>query len=186
MWSRRIAPQVERLGQACLIFCDVTNTSISRLQGASVDYAIAAFRVVVGFLFFCHGTSTLFAWPTAPHSGHTAAVGAWPSWWGAVIQLVCGAALVLGLGTRIAAFLASGSMAYAYFWSHQPDGVLPIQNNGELSAIFCWALFLMIFLGGGALSLDRLIARGGRTAQADDGATAGESGPTDELREVNA
>ncbi|AHK31420.1 hypothetical protein Pd630_LPD04207 [Rhodococcus opacus PD630] len=96
--------------------------------------------------------------------------------------------MFLGLGTRIAAFIASGSMAYAYFWSHQPDGVLPIQNNGELSAIFCWALFLMIFLGAGALSLDRLIARGGRTAQSDDGddGTAGELGPTTELREVNA
>ncbi|RZK85776.1 MAG: DoxX family protein, partial [Rhodococcus sp. (in: high G+C Gram-positive bacteria)] len=176
MWLCPIDVVGQRLGQACLIFCDVTTKSISRLHGPSVDYAIAAFRAVIGFLFFCHGASTLFAWPTAPHGGHTAAVGAWPSWWGAVIQLVCGAALFLGLGTRIAAFIASGSMAYAYFWSHQPDGVLPIQNNGELSAIFCWALFLMIFLGAGALSLDRLIARGGRTAQSDDGddGTAGE------------
>ncbi|XEM94029.1 DoxX family protein [Rhodococcus sp. JVH1] len=63
-------------------------------------------------------------------------------------------------------------MAYAYFWSHQPDGVLPIQNNGELSAIFCWVLFLMIFLSAGALSLDRLIARGGRTAQSGERAPA--------------
>lgn len=118
------------------------------------DYAIAAFRIVVGFLFLCHGTTSLWAWPSEPYGGNTAELGAWPGWWGAVIQVVCGAALILGLGTRLAAFLGSGSMAYAYFWSHQADGTLPIQNDGESAALFCWAMFLLIFIGSGALSVD--------------------------------
>ncbi|MGW0175662.1 DoxX family protein [Rhodococcus sp. NPDC003322] len=136
------------------------------------DYALAAFRIVIGFLFLCHGTTSLWAWPAEPYGGHTAQFGAWPGWWGAVIQVVCGAALILGLGTRAAAFLGSGSMAYAYFWSHQADGALPIQNDGESAALFCWAMFLLIFLGGGALSVDGLLRRRpGSSQPAGDGGT---------------
>ncbi|WP_249353245.1 DoxX family protein [Rhodococcus sp. Q] len=122
-------------------------------------YVIAAFRIVIGFLFLCHGTTSLWAWPAEPYGGSTAEIGAWPGWWGAVIQVVCGAALIVGFGTRLAAFLGSGSMAYAYFWSHQADGALPIQNDGESAALFCWAMFLIVFLGSGAFSIDGVIRR---------------------------
>ncbi len=130
----------------------------------SGDYVIATFRIVIGFLFLCHGTTSLWAWPAEPYGGNTAEFGAWPGWWGAVIQVVCGAALVVGFGTRLAAFLGSGSMAYAYFWSHQADGALPIQNDGESAALFCWAMFVLIFIGSGALSIDRILERRRRTA----------------------
>ena len=50
-------------------------------------------------------------------------------------------------------------MAYAYFWGHQADGALPIQNDGESAALFCWAMFVLIFLGSGSLAVDRLLAR---------------------------
>lgn len=141
-------------------------------------HAVAAYRIVVGFLFLCHGTTSLWAWPAEPYGGHTAELGAWPGWWGAVIQVVCGVALVLGLGTRLAAFLGSGSMAYAYFWGHQGDGTLPIQNDGEPAALFCWAMFVLVFIGGGAFSLDRAWhrRRGAQGTGAPD-AAAGAAGP---------
>ncbi|MGB3698523.1 MAG: DoxX family protein [Gordonia sp. (in: high G+C Gram-positive bacteria)] len=120
---------------------------------------VSAFRVVVGFLLLCHGTSTLFAWPAAPYGGQTAAVGAWPSWWAAVIQLVAGAALIIGLGTRPAAFIASGSMAVAYFWKHQPAALLPIANDGDSAALYAWSLLLLVFLGAGPWGLDALVRR---------------------------
>lgn len=123
------------------------------------DHAVAAFRIAVGFLFLCHGTTSLWAWPAEPYGGTTAQLGAWPGWWGAIIQVVCGTALIVGLGTRLAAFLGSGSMAYAYFWGHQADGALPIQNDGESAALFCWAMFVLIFLGSGSWAVDRLLAR---------------------------
>ena len=72
---------------------------------------------------------------------------------------MCGTALILGFGTWLAAFLGSGSMAYAYFWSHQADGALPIQNDGESAALFCWAMFVLIFLGSGSWAVDRILAR---------------------------
>ncbi|NLU84363.1 DoxX family protein [Rhodococcus sp. HNM0569] len=118
---------------------------------------IAVFRVVVGFLFFCHGASTLFAWPVAPYGGATASVGQWPSWWAGAIELVVGVLLVVGLGTRAAAFVGSGAMAVAYFWKPQPDGLLPIQNEGDSSALFCWSLLLLVFLGPGRLALATVV-----------------------------
>lgn len=139
---------------------------LTSLDKAS-PWAISVFRVVVGFLFFCHGTSTLFAWPVAPYSGQTADFGAWPSWWAGAIHFVGGLLIMLGVGTRIAAFIGSGSMAVAYFWKHQGDGLLPIQNDGDSAALFCWALLLLVFIGPGRLALDRYLSRE-RSAEAAD------------------
>jgi putative oxidoreductase len=55
----------------------------------------------------------------------------------------------------VAAFVASGSMAYAYFHVHFPHGWLPIENHGEPAAMFCWAFFLLVFTGSGAFALER-------------------------------
>ncbi|WCT05807.1 DoxX family protein [Rhodococcus qingshengii] len=149
----------------------MATTLSARLSSAS-DYAIAAFRIVVGFLFFCHGTTSLWSWPTEPYGGANAAFGAWPGWWGAIIQIVGGIALMLGLGTRLAAFIGSGSMAYAYFWSHQEMGALPMQNGGESAALFCWALFLLVFIGAGTLSVDRVLERRRSMSETSDGASS--------------
>lgn len=58
-----------------------------------------------------------------------------------------------GLGTRYAALLCSGSMAYAYFTVHQAGALLPVQNGGEKAALFCFAFLLIAFLGNGAWSV---------------------------------
>ncbi|MFD6926219.1 DoxX family protein [Streptomyces sp. NPDC059944] len=129
-----------------------------RLNSAQ-PYAIALFRVVVGLLFAAHGTASLFGvlGGAAGTDGGTVDAGTWPGWYAAVIQLVAGALVLLGLGTRAAAFVASGSMAFAYFDVHQSAALWPIQNGGELSALFCWAMLLLVFTGSGALGLDRLL-----------------------------
>ncbi|WP_419996764.1 DoxX family protein [Streptomyces boninensis] len=129
-------------------------------------YALGLFRIVVGLLFTCHGASSLFGvLGGADGEGGTVATNAWPGWYAAVIQLVGGALVFLGLGTRFAAFIASGSMAYAYFKVHQPEALWPMQNGGEASAMFCWALLLLVFTGSGALGLDRLFARSRETTE---------------------
>ncbi len=89
-------------------------------------------------------------------------------WYAALIQLVCGSLVALGLGTRAAAFLASGSMAYAYFKVHQPESLLPIENGGEPSALFCWAFLLLVFTGPGAVALDRLFGARNTAAASED------------------
>ncbi|MFI7068015.1 DoxX family protein [Kribbella sp. NPDC050124] len=80
---------------------------------------------------------------------------AWPSWWAAAIQFVGGALVLIGLGTRYAALLCSGSMAYAYFTVHQVDALLPVQNGGEKAALFCFAFLLIAFLGNGAWAVEQ-------------------------------
>ncbi|MEU6483926.1 DoxX family protein [Streptomyces sp. NPDC046887] len=123
-------------------------------------YALGLFRIVIGLLFLCHGASSLFGvLGGAQGSGGTVPVGAWPGWYAAVIQFVTGLLVMIGLGTRSAAFLASGSMAYAYFTAHQADGLFPLQNSGEASVLFCWTMLLLVFTGPGAFALDALFAK---------------------------
>ncbi|MFI1905206.1 DoxX family protein [Streptomyces microflavus] len=131
---------------------------LNRLNGAQ-PYALGLFRFIMGLIFAIHGASTLFGL----FGGREAEAGAWPGWYAALIQLVCGTLVALGLGTRIAAFLASGSMAYAYFKVHQPEALMPVGNGGEASALFCWAFLLLVFTGPGAVALDRLF--GARTTR---------------------
>ncbi|MGW0029690.1 DoxX family protein [Streptomyces sp. NPDC003314] len=137
----------------------------ARLNQAQ-PYALGLFRIVVGLLFACHGAASLFGVLGGAHGGGTVEMGTWPGWYAAVIQLVAGGLVLLGLGTRSAAFLASGSMAYAYFKVHQPEALFPLQNGGEPSALFCWVFLLLVFTGPGALALDRLFGAGARNGAA--------------------
>src|SRR5690242_3753151 len=93
------------------------------------DEALSLFRVVVGLLFLCHGIAAVFG-VLGGNFGHGRALPAfaWPGWWAALIELVTGALVLVGLLTRPAAFLASGTMAYAYFTVHQRHALLPIEN----------------------------------------------------------
>jgi putative oxidoreductase len=132
----------------------------STLESRLDDYSsavISLFRVVMGFLFTVSGTSALFGWPV--DYGDAPPIGSFPNWWSGAIQLVTGVLIAFGLFTRVAAFFASGMMAVAYFWKHQPQGLLPIQNGGESAVMFCFAFFLLVFIGGGVYSLDALRRR---------------------------
>ena len=121
---------------------------------------LSVFRIVLGFLFALHGATTLFKWPVDTAPGMAApAFGSFPGWYAGAIELIVGILILTGRATRIAAFIGSGEMAFAYFMEHQPHGLLPIANGGELAVLYCFALFLLVFTGGGALSLDALRRR---------------------------
>jgi putative oxidoreductase len=130
---------------------------------------LGIFRIVIGFLFALHGTAKLFGWP-ATKGGGAVPFGTWPYWWAGVIELVVGVLVALGVFTRIAAILGSGTMAYAYFTAHQSKGLLPIENGGEPAVLFCFAFLLIAFAGAGAFavldrhrhSVDRLETRPGQ------------------------
>lgn len=133
---------------------------VGRFQGQIVSL----YRIVVGLLFLCHGASSLFGVLGGSFGkGISIPVGSWPGWWAALIQFVTGALVLLGLGTRVAALLASGSMAYAYFSVHVERGLFPIQNGGELAALFCWSFLLLVVAGPGPWSIDAMINRSRRT-----------------------
>ena len=113
--------------------------------------ALALFRIIIGFLFALHGTAKLFGWPVT--KGGAVPVGTWPYWWAGVIELAVGLLVVLGLFTRVAAVIGSGTMAFAYFTEHQPKALLPIENGGELAVLYCFAFLLIAFTGSGAFAL---------------------------------
>lgn len=144
--------------------------NVSRLGGPT----LSLFRIVIGLLFTLHGLSSVFGlFGGNPMTGKAVPLGTWPGWWVALIQLVCGVLVLVGLFSRPAALLASGSMAYAYFVVHQPDALLPLHNGGERAALFCWAFLLVAALGPGAWALDTLLARH-RTGTASGSASAAE------------
>jgi putative oxidoreductase len=112
--------------------------------------ALTVFRVIFGLLFLCHGLSKLIGWPL----NVTVPVGEWPLYYAGWIELVTGVLITIGLFTRIAAFVACGEMAVAYFTQHLPRGFFPIANQGELAVLYCFGFLLLIFIGGGAYALD--------------------------------
>ncbi|MFF5365226.1 DoxX family protein [Streptomyces scabiei] len=122
---------------------------------------LGLFRIVLGLLFASEGAATVFGVLDRKASP----VGDWPFWYAGVIELTCGALVLLGVATRGAAFLSSGIMAFAYFTEHQKDGLFPLQNGGLAPVLFCWGFLLLVFAGPGALSLAGLTRRetGSRT-----------------------
>ena len=112
----------------------------------------ALFRVVVGFLFLFHGLQKLFGM----FGGFFGQVVPLASMFGVagVIELLCGVLVMIGLFTRIAAFIASGEMAAAFFMGHFPKGPVPIENGGELAVLYCFAFLYIAARGPGMCSLD--------------------------------
>jgi putative oxidoreductase len=134
---------------------------IHKLDDRLNDYAspvLGIFRIVIGLLFTMNGTVKLLNWPVAPASG-SIPVGTWPYWWAGLIELIVGLLVMFGLFTRLAALVGSGEMAYAYFTAHQPDGLWPIENNGELAVLYCFSFFLIAFVGAGAFALQSNVRR---------------------------
>jgi len=115
-----------------------------------------AFRIVFGVLFAFHGAQKLFGM----FGGQVQTVGTLP-WFAGVIELAGGALVAIGFMTGLAAFIASGEMAFAYFMRHAPQGTWPIQNRGELAALYCFAFLYIAARGAGWLSVDGGGSRGG-------------------------
>ncbi len=131
-----------------------------RSFGRFNEPVVSLFRMVVGLLFTCHGLASLFGVLGGAVGTHRAVpAGTWPGWWAALIELVTGVLVFVGLGTRFAALVASGTMAYAYFTVHQQHALLPIQNGGEPAALFCWSFLLLVVTGPGPWSLDALATK---------------------------
>jgi putative oxidoreductase len=100
----------------------------SKSLSSWTPYALAILRIVAGLIFLEHGTQKLLGFP----AGERAFVDAFTlSWWAGLFELVLGTLITLGLFTRIAAFLASGEMAVAYWLAHAPQNFFPVNNAGD-------------------------------------------------------
>ncbi len=125
-------------------------------------HVLSILRVVVALLFFEHGTSKLFGWPSA------GAVNAPFSllWFAGMIELIAGVLLAAGLFTRLVALVMSGEMAFAYFMGHAPASFFPIANRGDSAILYCFVFLYIAFAGGGPWSVDALIRPNVRTGGA--------------------
>ena len=123
------------------------------VRAAAAPHLQALLRIVVGLLFFEHGSAKLVAFPFVPGMSE-APLHALPLFTGAM-ELVGGALIVVGLFTSPVAFLLSGYMAVAYFWAHFPAGFFPILNHGEPAILYCFVFLYLAAAGPGAWAVDK-------------------------------
>ena len=117
----------------------------------------ALLRIAAGFLFLWHGSQKLFGFPApAPEMPALIQFVAGP------IELFGGLLVMIGLLTRWAAFLCSGLMAAAYFMAHAFSkvgemgfvGLAPLNNGGEMAALYCFVFLFIAANGPGIWSVD--------------------------------
>ncbi len=117
---------------------------------------LAALRIIAALLFLEHGLMKLFHFPDAggaPDPLPALLLAA------AIIELVGGVLIAVGLFTRLAAFFCSGQMAVGYFTAHLPHGFWPGLNGGDAAILFCFIFLYLTFAGPGAWSLDGVLLR---------------------------
>jgi putative oxidoreductase len=130
--------------------------SISDRFASWAPRILGALRIIAGALFACYGAQKLFgAFGGIPPGMASKAL----LWSAGSIEFVGGVLIMLGLFTRITAFICSGQMAVAYFTGHAPHGFWPIVNHGELAILFCWLFLYIAAQGPGAFALDHLRRR---------------------------
>jgi putative oxidoreductase len=120
------------------------------------DTIFCIMRLIVGLMFACHGGQKILGFPPSTQPpGALDTLGLLGAW----IELAGGFLIAFGLFTRIAAFIASGEMAVAYFMVHASGGFFPIQNHGELAVVYCWVFLFIFFYGSGRFSLDAIFCK---------------------------
>lgn len=120
---------------------------------ANSALALGILRIMSGLLFMAHGTQKFLSFPGGEHAGSGLAMDN-PGAFAGIIELVAGALIALGLFTRPAAFLASGTMAAAYFMAHAPQDFWPVNNMGDAAILYCFVFLYLVFAGPGRLSID--------------------------------
>jgi putative oxidoreductase len=110
-------------------------------------------RIMAGLLFLAHGTQKFLSFPSGERAGGGLAFDN-PGAYAGIVELVCGSLIALGWFTRPAAFLASGTMAAAYFIAHAPRDFWPVNNMGDTPILYCFLFLYLVFRGPGALSVD--------------------------------
>lgn len=122
-------------------------------------YTHAILRIVGGLLFMQHGAQKVLGW-----FGGVDGNGMTPSLvslfgLAGVLELVGGFLILIGLSTRVVAFILAGQMAVAYFTAHLPKDPIPLLNGGELAALYCFAFVYFAFNGAGPVSVDSAMER---------------------------
>jgi putative oxidoreductase len=120
-------------------------------------------RIMSGLLFLAHGTQKFLSFPAGERAGSGLTFDG-PGAFAGLIELVTGTLIALGLFTRPAAFLASGTMAAAYFMAHASQNFWPVNNMGDAAILYCFVFLFFVFSGPGRFSVDGGLRRANRSA----------------------
>jgi putative oxidoreductase len=123
---------------------------MANFMAGYTSQAYALLRIVTGFLFLWHGSQKLFSFPVDAMAG----VPAFITYGAGGIELIGGVLVMIGLFTRWAAFICSGTMAVAYWMAHGLNALFPIQNGGELAALYCFIFLYIAANGAGSWSVE--------------------------------
>jgi putative oxidoreductase len=124
------------------------DTMLARFQ----PHVLSIFRIITGLLLFQFGCAKVLKFPIIPPFDKVGVLSLF--WCAGVIELVLGGLLILGVCSRIVAFVLCGEMAFAYFIQHFPRGFIPLLNGGELAIMFCFACLYIACAGGGPYGFD--------------------------------
>lgn len=113
---------------------------------------LSILRIIAALLFFAHGSAKHFGFPQVEMLSNVSLMS--PGGIAGILELVGGALLVIGLFSRLAAFILSGLMAVAYFMAHAPQNFHPILNGGELAIMYCFVFLYIAAAGPGPWSVD--------------------------------
>jgi putative oxidoreductase len=131
---------------------------MAELIGRFSAQTFALLRIIAGLMFAMHGSQKLLGWPPMPPG----MAGPLPPLMKVAggIELVGGLLIAIGLFTGIAAFIASGEMAAAYFMGHASHGPFwPLENKGELAVLYCFVFLFIAAHGAGIWSIDNAMRR---------------------------
>jgi putative oxidoreductase len=129
--------------------------AIDKLLSKFQPPALSLFRFITGLLLLQYGIAKIFKFPVLPMFANpppiTMVAGS--------LELVLGALLMVGLFTRLVAFILAGEMAFAYFIGHMfkdpaKPVFLPLLNGGTAAILFCFACLFLSTAGGGPISVD--------------------------------
>ena len=127
---------------------------LNRLQ----PVMLSVLRIVTGLIFLVHGTQKFLSVPAGQMAGSGWAFNN-PGHYAGIVELICGLLIALGLFTRPAAFLASGTMAVAYWYAHAPQNFFPVNNMGDAAILYCFVFLYLVFAGPGPISVDAMRTR---------------------------
>jgi putative oxidoreductase len=118
---------------------------------------LSVLRIVAGLLFLEHGMQKFLSFPPGQAAGMGLALNSMPAYAG-IVELLCGFLIAIGLFTRAAAFLASGTMAVAYWSVHARMGFFPVNNMGDAAILYCFVFLYISAVGAGPWSADAALA----------------------------